>query len=352
MRNLVNKIVGRAKYIHRTRNARKEAESCLKEMKGGYTKYDAQYESVVVPYWKKFGVKPQKIWYRLFEQENDIVNPKYIPDDIWFAEILPKFCKIEFLMPYEDKCMYHLHFPNLNRPTTVVKRINGIFYDDQLNLLSFDEVKRRVVGRTNLIIKPSVGSGKGRKIKVYSEKPIQKKEICDDMNRMGDDFIIQELVQQHEVLEKIHATSLNTIRVLSMFYKGEVYILSCILRMGMGNSKIDNVSAGGLQCGIHEDGSLHSIAYNVKREKYTKHPDGVVFEGTVVPGFNKVIDAIKEEHKKLPYFQIIGWDFAVDKNAEPVFIEFNVCPWQNQLTCGPTFGDMTDEILSYVLKNK
>lgn len=348
MKKIINTIEKYAKHKHRARKAGKEARACLKDIGGGYTEYDEQYEKIVVPYWQKFGIKPKKMWYRLFEQKNDVVDPRYIPDDIWFADILPKFCRIDFLVPYEDKCMYHLHFPKLKKPVTVVKRINGIFYDDQLNLLSFDEVKKRCVGRNDLIMKPSIGSGKGRKIKVYTEKPIRDTELCNDIKKMGENFIIQEIVRQHEILDKIHSKSLNTIRVLSMFYKGDVYILSVILRMGVGTSQIDNVSAGGLQCGVNADGSLHPVAYNLKREKYIKHPDGVIFKEITIPAFDKVICAVKEEHRKLPYFQIIGWDFAVDRNTEPVFIEFNICPWQNQLTCGPTFGDMTDDVLEYV----
>lgn len=349
VKKISESIIEKAKHAYRVHNARKEAKSCLKDINGGYLQNDKHYEDTVVTFWKKFGVKPKKYWYRLFEMEENKVDPRYIPDDIWFGEIIPKFCKIQFLLPYEDKCMYQLHFPDLNRPETVVKRINGIFYDDVLNIITEEEAVNCCINSEDIIFKPSIGSGKGRKIQVYAEGLKDKSKVKQVMEELGDNFIAQRLVVQHDLLESIHTKSLNTVRVLSLFYKGEVYILSAILRMGVGKSQIDNVSAGGLQCGISENGSLQPYAYNVKREKYDKHPDGVVFKDVVLPGYKNVIDTVKREHKKLPYFQIIGWDFAINKEEQPVFIEFNVCPWQNQLTCGPTFGDMTEEILDYVL---
>ena len=64
-----------------------------------------------------------------------------------------------------------------------------------------------------------------------------------------------------------------------------------------------------------------------------------------IPSYDRVLETIKKNHKYLPYFKIIGWDFAIDREGEPVLIEFNVSPEQNQLTCGPTFGKLTDQIL-------
>ena len=49
-----------------------------------------------------------------------------------------------------------------------------------------------------------------------------------------------------------------------------------------------------------------------------------------------------------PLVRIVGWDIAVDEEGDPVFIEFNCNPGQNQMTYGPTFGDYTDEVLEEV----
>ena len=58
---------------------------------------------------------------------------------------------------------------------------------------------------------------------------------------------MQGVVKQHPILEKMNPSSLNTIRVVSFFFEGEVYILSIILRMGAKNARVDNIGAGDLR---------------------------------------------------------------------------------------------------------
>lgn len=352
LKSLEQIVVKNAKHEYRKIKARIEGKKCLKNVSIKNTDIDQQYKDKVLPFWSKYGIKPKKMWYRLFADKYGNVDPRYIPDDIWFSDIIPKFCKIEFLQAYEDKCMYHVHFPNLKKPETVIKRVNGIFYDENLNLLSKELVLKLCMKENNLIFKPSIGSGKGKKIQVYRKNEITYENILQTINSLGDNFIVQKIVKQHEVLEQLHKDSLNTIRVLSFFFKRKVYILSSILRVGVGNSRIDNVSAGGLQCEIRENGELAEYAYGVDRKKYKCHPEGAVFGNIQLPGYQAVLNLVRKEHTKLPYFQIIGWDFAIGEDEEPIFIEFNVCPWQNQMTCGPTFGNMTEKILDEVFINK
>ena len=52
-----------------------------------------------------------------------------------------------------------------------------------------------------------------------------------------------------------------------------------------------------------------------------------------------------ELHPRLPYFNLIGWDFGIDQQGEPVLIEWNRAPDLSQTAHGPAFGEMTEEIL-------
>ena len=69
------------------------------------------------------------------------MDPRYIPDDMWFARILPYFSNMQFRRAYEDKCMHSVLFPELARPKTVVRNIAGIFYDDGFRII--DKEKRQ-----------------------------------------------------------------------------------------------------------------------------------------------------------------------------------------------------------------
>ena len=57
-------------------------------------------------------------------------------------------------------------------------------------------------------------------------------------------------------------------------------------------------------------------------------------------------------HKRIPHLNIIGWDFAIGVSGDPVFIELNVYPGQNQNGSGPTFGNLTEEVLEDVFIKK
>ena len=83
-----------------------------------------------------------------------------------------------------------------------------------------------------------------------------------------------------------------------------------------------------------------------------RHPRGYAFKDVTVPAYDKVIRVVKEEASRLPQLGIIGWDFGVDKDGEPVFIELNIFPGQNQRSGGPTFGDLTEEVLQDVFVEK
>ena len=72
---------------------------------------------------------------------------------------------------------------------------------------------------------------------------------------------------------------------------------------------------------------------------------GIKFSEIRVPEFDKVINTVKYAHKRLAHFKLIGWDMSVDIHGNPILIEFNTCPGVNQVSCGPTFGDLTDKVL-------
>lgn len=307
-----------------------------------------EYESYL-EYWKKYGIKTKKYWVDLYKKEGEKFDNRYVPDDIYYSKIVPYFSNSKFRRSYEDKCMHYRLFPNLNRPKTIAKRMAGVYYNSQNEIIDYEEAKKLILENGNAIIKPSIDSGAGRLIQFYKTGENKEDEIDGILEAAGFNFIAQEVVDQHEKMASLNPNTLNTIRVFSFLFKGKVHILSIIARMGSGSAKVDNVTAGGMQIAVNDKGQFVGTASDKYRHKHTAHPDtGVVFEGFEVPAFDKIIDIVKEEQLKLPHFKIIGWDFAVDKEENPVFIEYNVCPGSNQMSCGPAFGDLTDQVMNEV----
>ena len=72
---------------------------------------------------------------------------------------------------------------------------------------------------------------------------------------------------------------------------------------------------------------------------------GVRLEGYKVPSFDKAIELVKYSHMQLPYFNLIGWDIAIEEDGSPIMIELNLNPDLSQSANGPAFGDYTETIL-------
>jgi hypothetical protein len=197
-----------------------------------------------------------------------------------------------------------------------------------------------------------VYSGEGVDIIFYDKNEYQSIDFEHILKLYRTDFIVQDIVSQHEVLASIHPKSLNTIRVISFLFQGKIHISSAILRMGVDGSRLDNVSAGGIACPINPDGRLAPKGINKNSEWIDRHPNGTVFSDVTIPSYEKVIEAIQKAHKNIPHFRILGWDFSIDEAGDPVLIEYNGAPGLNQISCGPLFGDLTEQVLDEIFNNK
>lgn len=338
--------------LYRKCSYRKKARTRLKMMNGGY-KCDKEYKEIILPYWKKYRYRPAKYWYQIFCDADQKVDPRYIPDDLYYGEMLPYFSNSQFRRFGEDKCYHNVWFPDIKRPATICKNIAGVYYSPDMAPITFDDAVSLVLSfKDECLIKPSIDSGEGRLIKFYRSGKRSKMEIEKDFREMGANFIMQAAVKQHEVLSRMNPTSLNSIRVVTFFFEGKVHILSCILRIGAPNAKVDNVGAGGYACPIQMSGQLSSRAVNRKAEWVEESSSGIKFADVNIPKFDKIIETVKFAHKRLAHFKLIGWDMSVDTQGDPVLIEYNTCPGANQISCGPTFGDLTEKVLDEFFNKK
>lgn len=329
----------------------KAAKLRLKRMNGGYD-CTKEYNEIVVPYWKKYGLKPKKMWYQIFWDRDHTPDPRYIPDSIYYEKILPYFSNPLFRRFGEDKCMHGVWMRDLKRPETLMMNCAGVYYGDNFEVITREEAVERCLSADEVFVKPSIDSGEGRLIRFFDKESMTREALEKCFDDFDSNFIAQRAIKQHPTLAALNSSSLNTIRIVSFFFKNEVHILSAILRVGAKGSKVDNIGAGGYACAIHPNGELNDKGVNRKAEWVEKTNEGVAFAGVTVPAFDRIVAQIKTAHKKLPHFKIIGWDFCVDTEGDPVFIEYNFCSGINQITCGPAFGDLTEEVLDEVFIHK
>ena len=138
---------------------------------------------------------------------------------------------------------------------------------------------------------------------------------------------------------------------MSLIMNGKVNILSTVLRMGVNGNKVDNASAGGITCGVLENGQLKDVGYSADGIKYDKHPQGYIFSNCVIPNYEKAIHMVKICHERMGHFRLVSWDIAIDEDGEPVLIEANLrngeCDF-HQYNNGPLFGELTEQVLDEV----
>ncbi len=148
------------------------------------------------------------------------------------------------------------------------------------------------------------------------------KKFCDNGQ-----FLIEEEIVQHEQMSRLCPASVNTVRIATINYKGEVHFMYALLRVGNGVNCVDNICSGGMYVLIGEDGVIHKNAYcNDDFRYYEAHPvTGVKFAGFEVPYFNDAVEMCKKAAAVEPKIGYVGWDVAITDKG-PVLVEGNTMP--------------------------
>lgn len=143
----------------------------------------------------------------------------------------------------------------------------------------------------------------------------------------GKQYLVEEAVVQHDALNKLCPSSVNTLRIVTLTIHEKSHFLYALLRVGSGNNHVDNISSGGMYTLIGEDGVLHFPAFCDKTGLYyDAHPvTGTAFCGFEIPMFTEAIDICLKAAQVKPGLAYIGWDVAITPNG-PVLIEGNILP--------------------------
>jgi len=158
-----------------------------------------------------------------------------------------------------------------------------------------------------------------------NNQPTTKENVLKTITNTN--YIIQERVVQHPLMNKLCSTSLNTIRMITLITEDEeIIVVRAGARIGREGNVVDNTSKGGMMVGIDlNTGRLMKKGF-IKPgygTVVTQHPDnGLVFEGFEIPYFKEAVELAKELHSKLYRIHSVGWDIAITPNG-PMFIEGN-----------------------------
>jgi len=317
------------------------------------------YKAAIHEFWEPYE-KVNIAWHKAFAAISGIQDVRYIPEDVFYKTIEPTLNRYDLALAYTDKNMSDQLFSKFKMPETIIRNMNGNYYNANYDRIDITEAKAQLqafAADNKFVIKPSIHSGAGKNVRVLDlrEKAFAaiKNEVSELFKQYGQDFIVQAFLYQHELLENMHQDSLNTIRIISLRLNGKIHILSRVVRMGNNGSQTDNATSGCITSGFDERGKLHPYATDHwTYEKYKKHPSShFTFENTTLPNVEACFELVKNAHEKLLYFDLVSWDIAIDRLGEPHLIEIGVNIQDinyHQRTNGPLFGRFTEKVLTKV----
>jgi len=148
-------------------------------------------------------------------------------------------------------------------------------------------------------------------------------------------YILQKRVLQHQELNRMNPHCVNTIRVITLTDGINPVVLTAILRIGINNNIVDNISRGNIAVGVKEDGFLMKYGDSVGYPpiNVTRHPNSnLEFSTFRVPMIDQAKQLCADIHKTMANFFMIAWDVAISETG-PVIIEGNPVPDLTPMQC-------------------
>ncbi len=141
-------------------------------------------------------------------------------------------------------------------------------------------------------------------------------------------ILLEECIHACKEIEEFHPQSLNTLRVVTISNPEKCVVFGAILRMGTGDSIIDNTHNGGVFASIDvKTGIIETDGLDSSGNHYVVHPDSQkVIKGFQIPHWDKVVETCSRATKVLPKLMYAGWDVVVKEGGDIALIEGNHGP--------------------------
>lgn len=318
----------------------------------GFPATKAEGEKAYLAQWKAISPRVSPYDYRLYSH---FCGPTadIVPFDLLRNVIEPVINPLAFWATYEDKNMFATIVGEECLPRTVASRIAG------------GPVKyRSALGEEQvpLILKPSVGTSCGDGIMRFDRTDGGYRSsdgtMLDDrfLNAYGNDFILQEAVEQHPVLRRLSPTAVATIRLV--VYRSVAdnlpHATAAVLRVGATGSVVDNIVAGGKYLGLDMDtGRINTpfIAFDGLRSAVWNGIDIETETELTIPAWKAVKELGLRVATCIPHHRLLALDIAITPTEKPMLIEYNIGSFSSYLfhyTGQTVFGPYTDEVIELV----
>lgn len=311
----------------------------------------------------KLKTKADKSYFDFYTSVTAISNPDYIPAPTYLLSLEPSLNDFRFVKTIENKALYDKDLLGVITPRTVLRKINGFFYDNNYNQLILSEnfIKDLVSDYDKLVLKAAVDSGGGINLKFFTKR--EGRFYCDNVQLTGillnqfPDFVLQEVIVQHDFFRQFNPSSNNTLRILT--YKSvkdnDIHILHCLLRVGKVNSLTDHDNLGGVVVGITKEGTLNDFGCDFNGIKFSNYNGINLLSLKSVPFLNEVKSMAMNIANQVYYARLLAIDFTIDKAGNPILLEINASgngTCQYQMNNGSLFNDYTNEIIEFCISKQ
>lgn len=241
-----------------------------------------------------------------------------------FRENLRTFSQVKYdnkLCILRDKITFSAYFGTLLGEKYVVKSVGKIFSDGKVFNLgknSYTTLSELLKQHDRLFLKKMNGEcGEGCYL-IDSETALDEFE----KTAAGSEYLIQDVLLQHDAINEINASCINTVRIITIAKSGEPKVFAHYMRFGGGDAINDNRATGGMGVAISDDGKLQKVGVGHHAVSEIHPKSKAVYYGREIPFWNEVKELVVNAHRLIPEIPTIGWDVAITPDG-PVLIEGN-----------------------------
>ncbi|MHB2149529.1 sugar-transfer associated ATP-grasp domain-containing protein [Calditrichota bacterium LG25] len=315
--------------------------------------------------WKELYPNVSAKWYKVYSTVLGHEDENFVPENIYYLVIEPTLNNKQVYKAYSDKNFYNLYYDEKLFPNTIIRNIDGVYYDSNYKFISLSNQNLiNILSRyKKIIVKPAIDSGGGKAVDLFintghffknKNKKILSLNYLEKIYKRN--FLIQEYISQHAFFKQFNKDSVNTIRIFTYrsVKNNNIIILHSLLRIGRKGNFVDNQASGGISCGIKETGELNSFAIDKYGNKYFEINGINLSNKLKIPYFEEVKIIARQIAEKNIYARLLGLDFYVNNENKIKLIEINNINNEinfYQMNNGSLFGDYTNEIIEFCSKN-
>lgn len=297
----------------------------------------------------RFGICFEEYCIYYFVQRNTYSRSQFVSDKLrhYYCDLVNGKDIPNIL---NDKYNCYLHYRDFFK-----REVLGCYsYDD---LAKFRDFVQR---HPKFILKPT-GGNCGHGVQILS---VSTENSADDLFNVSiskGSFVVEELIKQGDEMDSLHPQSINSVRVSTFVLNNTVNIIAAVLRMGKGDSVVDNAGSGGMYASVDvQNGIVQTDARTYSDIHYNFHPDtGVPIIGFQLPHWNEALSLIEQMALKQKGTTLIAWDIAYSAvgGGSWIMVEGNaVGSWDvlqsnRQIGLKPYLHSLLDEYFQYGKKS-